>query len=320
MIIFFALSNMDGVNNIEMIVEETDKMVIEDELDETVKSIPNEVENENMKNLNPLVKEYLQKTPMCLYILTPCFGGTCHLNYVCSLLATTDLFRKLDIEFHIEFCKNDSLVSRARNNLVARAMNNEKMTHILFIDNDIQWNPEDILKLLVADKHLVGGVYPKKSYNWNRLVDTASIQQWSKSQNRQLIQDEISDIDVIKHKLVDYNVNYNEKALSIKDNLAEVKHVATGFMMIKRSVIRNMSVSFPSTKYTDDVGFLTPIENKYAFALFDCCVEDGRYMSEDWLFCNRWAQMGGEIYIDVTINLTHTGIEDYKGSYLSSLL
>ncbi len=52
---------MDGVNNIEMIVEETNEIIIDDEFDETVKSIPNEVENENMKNLNPLVKEYLQK-------------------------------------------------------------------------------------------------------------------------------------------------------------------------------------------------------------------------------------------------------------------
>lgn len=301
---------MSEENNIQMIVEETK----EDILEET------QTKNDNMKNYNPVIRDYLKTNKPCIYILTPCFGGICHLNYTCSLLATTDLFRKLDIEIHIEFCKNDSLVSRARNNLVARAMDNEKMTHILFIDNDIQWSPQDILKLLVSNKDVVGGVYPKKSYNWNRLVEISSIQQWSSSKNRGILENESSVSDIIKHKLVDYNVNYNKGSLSINDNLAEVKHVATGFMMIKRNTIKNMYAAFPSTKYVDDVGFLTSSENRFAYALFDCCVEDGHYLSEDWLFCNRWKQMGGQIYIDVTINLTHTGVEDFTGSYLSSLL
>ena len=81
-----------------------------------------------------------------------------------------------------------------------------------------------------------------------------------------------------------------------------------------------MFQAFPSTKYTDDVKFLTPDENKYAYALFDCCVENETYYSEDWLFCNRWLNMGGDIYIDVTINLNHTGIEDYKGSYITNIV
>jgi hypothetical protein len=91
-------------------------------------------------------------------------------------------------------------------------------------------------------------------------------------------------------------------------------------MMIKRNTIEKMIESFPSTKYIDDVGFLQSDENKYAYALFDCGVEDGHYFSEDWLFCDRWMKMGGNIYIDVTINLKHTGIEDYNGSYLASII
>jgi hypothetical protein len=96
--------------------------------------------------------------------------------------------------------------------------------------------------------------------------------------------------------------------------------MATGFMMIQRDVIEKMMVAFPSTKYVDDIGFLTPEENKYAYALFDCGVEEGHYYSEDWLFCHRWTKMGGSIWADVSINLTHTGIEDYKGSYLASVI
>ena len=66
--------------------------------------------------------------------------------------------------------------------------------------------------------------------------------------------------------------------------------------------------------------FLEPNENEFAYALFDCAVENGHYLSEDWLFCNRWTNLGGKIFIDVSINLTHTGIEDYNGSYITSLI
>tara|TARA_A200000159_G_C7063567_1_gene231362 strand:- start:194 stop:541 length:348 start_codon:yes stop_codon:yes gene_type:complete len=115
-------------------------------------------------------------------------------------------------------------------------------------------------------------------------------------------------------------MNYSTNKIKIHKNITEVKHIATGFMMIKRGVIEKMFQAFPNTKYIDDVHFLEPNENEFAYALFDCAVENGHYLSEDWLFCNRWTNLGGKIFIDVSINLTHTGIEDYNGSYITSLI
>jgi hypothetical protein len=91
-------------------------------------------------------------------------------------------------------------------------------------------------------------------------------------------------------------------------------------MMIKRNTIEKMMLAYPTTKYTDDVGFLQPGENKYAYALFDCAIEENHYFSEDWLFCHRWTKMGGNVYLDVSINLKHSGVEDFNGSYISSIL
>ena len=91
-------------------------------------------------------------------------------------------------------------------------------------------------------------------------------------------------------------------------------------MMIQRKVIEKMSQAFPSTKYTDDVGYLRGDENNFAYALFDCGVENGHYLSEDWMFCNRWSNMGGQIYAEVSICLTHIGPEHYKGCYMASLI
>ena len=138
--------------------------------------------------------------------------------------------------------------------------------------------------------------------------------------NKSQLSNFINDENMIQYNLLNYNINYKSNEIKIEKNLTEVKHIPTGFMLLKRSVIEKMQEAYPSTKYTDDVHFLTEEENKYCYALFDCGVEDKHYFSEDWMFCHRWSKMGGKLWIDISINLTHTGIEDYRGSLLSSLL
>ena len=273
------------------------------------------------------IKNYLQKNKPKVYILTPCYGGLCYTNYVSCLMNTLNVFKQLDVDIQVEFCKNDSLVPRARNNLVAKAMSDKKMTHVIFIDGDISWDPMSIVKLLIADKHVVGGVYPLKHYHWEKLVKdplnpykSNIVQSWLDHKNTTQLKDTVSDEVFVQNKMLSYNINYLESYLNIEENLAKVKHTATGFLMIQRNVFENMFKAFPSTKYIDDVHFLQPHENEFAYALFDCGVEEGHYYSEDWLFCHRWQKMGGDIYIDVSINLNHTGPEDFKGSYITSIV
>lgn len=267
------------------------------------------------------IANYIKINNPKLYILTPCYGGLCHVNYTICLMNTINVFKQLNFPIQIEFCKNDSLVSRARNNLIARALTDSQSTHYMFIDSDISWDPFDIIKLILSDKDLIGGIYPLKNYNWSKLVNEPNyVSQLLKRKNASQLASIISDEKMLQHNILNYNVNYLTHLLQIENNLAKVRHVATGFMMIKRNVFTKMMKSFPSTKYVDDVNFLKPEENEYAYALFDCGVEEGHYFSEDWLFCHRWTKMGNEIWIDVSINLTHTGSEDYCGSYISSVI
>ena len=276
--------------------------------------------NPNAIEFEKEVTEYIVKHKPNVCILTPCYGGQCFVEYLTSLMGTLDALRSLGVGITVQFCRNDSLVSRARNNLIARGMSNKEVTHLFFIDNDIVWEPLSVLKLLVADKHIIGGIYPLKNYFWEKLA-TPDAKQWIDKKNDSQLKEYISDQDMIQHNLLKYNLNLlpNNK-LEIKNNIAQVKHIATGFMMIKRNTIEKMFEAFPSTKYVDDVSFLRPEENQYAYALFDCGVEDGHYYSEDWMFCSRWSKMGGEIWTDVSINLTHIGIEKYNGCYLASII
>lgn len=265
-------------------------------------------------------KEYInnQTKPIKLYILTPCFGSICYVNYMISLINTILLFKTLGLQLVTEFCKNESLVTRARNNLLAKAMSDPDTTHIMFIDNDISWNPEDIMKLIVSDKSIVGGIYPIKKYHWEKAT-AQNIDHSIRSKNMSEF-NTINNEDLIQSKLLNYNVNFLSNVLNIEKNLAKVRHLPTGFMMIKRDVIERMQTEYKDTKYTDDVGFLNTEESKMAYALFDCGIIEQHYFSEDWMFCERWLKMGGEIWIHVAIDLTHTGIEDYSGSFLASLI
>ena len=283
------------------------------------------IDASKVSDFEKTVQEYLKnnKVPH-VYILTPVYGGVVYINYMQCMINSMKFLDRFGIKLYLEFCKNDSLVSRARNNLVAKAMSNPLTTHIMFIDADITWEPTDIIKLIMADKSLVGGVYPLKHYYWENIIPadgSNAVGKMIEKKNNSQIKSFVSDQQMVQYNMVRYNVNFLNSVLKIENNLTKVKHIATGFMMFKRSTIEQMQLAYPSTKYTDDVGFLQkPEENKHAYALFDCGVEDDHYLSEDWMFCHRWTKMGGSVYLDVSINLTHTGIEDYTGSFISAFI
>ena len=122
-------------------------------------------------DLEKSIKQYVEENKPKVVILTPCYGSVCFVNYVFCIIKTKEVFKYYDIPLKIEFCKNDSLVTRARNNLVAKAMSDVTVTHLMFIDNDITWDPVNIIKLIIANKPIVGGIYPLKKYNWEKLAN-----------------------------------------------------------------------------------------------------------------------------------------------------
>lgn len=240
---------------------------------------------------------------------TPCYGGLLNYQYVVSLIGTREFLRQHNIELDFRFLGNESLITRGRNNIVASFMANPIYTHLFFIDGDIEWRPEDVLKLVNANKGIVGGAYPKKNYFWRKLLD---------KQTREALGinlDTISEQE-LKYKLLDYVMNLSEDQ-SIINNLIKVRHIGTGFMLIQRNVIESMIRQYPATKYYDDIGMLTKEEDQYAYALFDCIIEQGHYLSEDYTFCKRWTDMGGAVYLDVTIGLSHCGTHKFEGSFFS---
>jgi hypothetical protein len=275
------------------------------------------VQNVGKDHFDNRVREYLSKNKVKLYVLTPCYGGLCHVNYINKIMETKEVLQSLGIKFVLQFIRNESLITRGRNNLTAKSMSDPEMTHILFIDSDITWEPIHIIKLIIADKELCGGIYPIKKYHWDRLT-SENIQKIIQKKNLPYNQG-LTETQLLYHNLLHYNFNHLPNANAIQNNLMEIYTLATGFMMIQRVCIEKMIKAFPQYKYTDDCGFLQGDENKFAYALFDCAIVNDHYFSEDWLFCHRWREIGGQIFVDITIDLWHTGQEDYSGRLISTL-
>ena len=206
--------------------------------------------------------------------------------------------------------RGESLITRARNNCVARFLENKEWTHLFWIDSDIGFSPDSFYRLLLADKDVVAGIYPLKRENWPEEGVPAGTTQAD-----------------FERMYTSYTVNTSEKnengeiVLKVdEDGFMKVHDAPTGFMVIKRSVFEKMMAAYPELNYISDSDYNREDKGLH-YRFFDCMVdpESKRYLSEDYTFCHLWRQIGGDVYVDVQSNLTHQGAKVYRGSFAESL-
>ena len=184
----------------------------------------------------------------------PCYGGQITEPCFTSFLRFILLAQKLGLQWSLDTMVNESLVTRARNNLMEKMMTNKDATHFMFIDADIRFQPESIPMMIAADKEVIGGLYPKKALP------------------------------------ISYVINVKPNTQIIND-LFPVDTMGTGFMMFKREVYEQLIVAHPETKYIDDVGLGKQFEPNM-YSIFDTIIDEkGHYLSEDWTFCRRWGSI-----------------------------
>ncbi len=205
-----------------------------------------------------------------VHLCMPCYGGMLTESVFMSYIKWSNTCRQLGIDWTVETLTNESLISRARNTLAARFLNNPDSTHLMFIDADIGWEPWHLLALLDHDKDIIGGLYPMKSLP------------------------------------VKWVVNGFDGAETGPNGLQEVSKTGTGFMLIKRSVFEKMKVHEKVIPFNNDIG-LDPALDQYLMTYFDTDVRENRYYSEDWTFCENWRDLGGKVYVDKRVLLKHTG-------------
>ena len=212
-----------------------------------------------------------------IHFLIPCYGGMVSEPTMTSFLRFILLASRVGLNWSMDTMVNESLVTRARNNLMAKAMKNTSATHFMFIDADIRFQAESIFQMVSADKDVIGGLYPKKALPIN------------------------------------YVINLKPET-QIQGDVFTVDTMGTGFLMFKRHVYEKLMAAHPECKYVDDVGLGKDYE-PYMYSIFDCKIDErGHYLSEDWLFCRRWSALGGTIWAHAKVLLNHTGHYEFQGA------
>lgn len=234
-------------------------------------------------------------------IAIPCYDQLVTEPFFMSMMKLSVSFNRLGLEFGISTV-SDSLISRARNQLIAKFMADPIFTHVIFIDADIGFDPNDILKMLWHDKDVMTGAYPIKDVPWDKVSE--------------LVNSGVSHKDVLSKSLryVVNPVRGNRGEIEVDNGALNIYDAGTGFMLIKRNVFERMFEEYPHLKYKDDTGSLAGEELNNTYALFNSYIDnDGRFLSEDYGFCRYWQDMGGKIWVDPNIELTHIGRMRYTG-------
>ena len=219
-----------------------------------------------------------------IFFATPCYGGQITDQYFLSMFRLTQELIKYNINFRITTLRNESLVPRARNILNAMFLEAKECTHLMFIDADIEFEPESVIRMLAMDKDLITGAYPKKTLP------------------------------------VDYAINLkfaDKEKTQVKVDMGaiEVLDASTGFWLMKREVVDRMIEGYPELFYLNDSS-IDPKFNQYCYSFFDTIhdPEDNRYLSEDYTFCRRWQKIGGSIWLDPNTKLNHVGSYTFEGN------
>ena len=242
--------------------------------------------------------------PVHILLATPCYGGLLHRGFFHSVLSLQRLCQIQGYQLTVHTLGNESLIQRGRNFYIALTLGNPHITHLLFVDSDITFNPENVIRMVQFQKGVVCGIYPKKGINWENMI--------------QLSKEEGITKENIEKIGLEYVINFSEGNIQVENGFLKCLYAGTGFMLIQREVIEKLRDKHPETKFINDVGgYQLPETKDNFYALFDCfiCPKSKRYLSEDYAFCQRALDSGFDIWVDITCNLTHTGTYNFEGSF-----
>jgi len=238
-----------------------------------------------------------------LVVATPCFGGQISVLYAASLFKLQKLVRSYgEINLKVLFKDGDALITRARASLISQFLDDPTATHLLFIDADIGFEPEQVLRLIQCGADMSAAVYPIKRIDWGKVKKTMETARPNPAAAALKYVFEVDD----------------PNAVVTTAGFVKVRYAGTGFLMIRRQAVERMCIAYPQLKYKRDhsIDALTASDNR--FALFECMIgEDGTYLSEDFAFCKRWTDMGGEIWADLNSRLNHVGPMTFCGDLSS---
>jgi hypothetical protein len=245
-----------------------------------------------------------------LFLATPMYGGQCAGMFARSVADLAALCTQYGVQLQLYFLFNESLITRARNYCCDEFMRSGA-THLMFIDSDIGFNPQDVIALLAIQDEaspydVIGGPYPKKCISWEKIKMAVDKGVADEDPNR------------LEKFVGDYVFNPKSGQTQIPiGQPVEVSEIGTGFMMIRRRTFEKYQEAFPELSYKPDHVRTEHFDgSREIMAYFDCIIDPvtKRYLSEDYMFCYNVQKMGGQVWFCPWMQLQHVGTYIFGGS------
>lgn len=209
-----------------------------------------------------------------IYIALPAYGGTVRVETTACLLDASHNIAREGWGCRLRISAGDSILPRCRNALLADFWRRQEFTDLVFIDHDLSLNSEAFTQLLKHDVDLVGGAYRKKHD-----ANPIDPDNWA--------------------------VAWKPMSFMQREGLVEVDGLPGGFLRITREGVRRMIEAYPQLHYRE--------RGNDFWSLFEFERIGGKYMGEDFVFCKRWQDAGGTVWLDPNINFGHHGHKEYEG-------
>ena len=194
--------------------------------DDTYQTIK-ETKTEN-KNINT-------KSDFRIFLATP-VHSECSIHYTQALLKFQQecMLRGILVSFSL---LKSSLVTQGRNLCVNGMLEEgDKYTHLLFIDSDIEFKFETIMRMIAADKDVIACPYPLKHVDWQKV-------------HKRIKQKPEMDANLLSKQGYTWPVKLEDREhITVNGGIAEVSHAPTGCMLIKRHVFDKMIKAYPDKK------------------------------------------------------------------------
>jgi hypothetical protein len=246
-----------------------------------------------------------------LFVATPMYGGQCAGMFAKSCADLSALCTQHSIPLQFYYLFNESLVTRARNYCADEFMRSEAK-HMMFIDSDIGFNPQDVIALMAMQANepekydIIGGPYPKKCISWEKI----------KAAVDKGVADE--DPGVLEKFVGDYvfNPKGGQQSIQISEP-CEVLEIGTGFMMISKQAMQKFTDTYPQYSYKPDHVRTAAFDGTREIMMYfqaEVDPKSKRYLSEDYWFCQKAQEANLKTWLCPWMKMQHVGSYIFGGS------
>ena len=220
-----------------------------------------------------------------VYIAMPCYDSV-KINTMLSVIKLVQQLLKSGIKVGINTMKSP-LIHQARNYLTSVFLTTEYQ-YLLFIDSDVEFEPEAVMRMMVAKKNIICTPYRVKAEQLEKHIYTVEFK--------------------------------NPKNIPfLPGGLVEIEAGPTGLMLIERTVFERIIKNHPELKIKNEAIPNAGDSRKFYYNFFDFGFNDGYAMGEDVSFCKLARGNDFTIYANTESTTSHHGSYAWEGKFKESL-